>query len=323
MTGRTQAVAVVDTGVDAKATSFRGRVAPGINVITGGLGNQDLGGGRLEHHHRRHGRAGRHGRHRRRRQFGPVQHDRRPWHAGRRRHRPVRPRRHHPPDQHLQPVLGAALRSPAERDHRRHRRRHGGGSGGGGTGTGGTIVTNDQVPRPDALRGLQYLVRTRTSTTPSAPGRSIASSRPSTPSAPPTPSRPRPRPTRQYPQLVAALKNEYHKLRKEGIANIAATGEFGAPLLSGAPRPPPPPAAPAAPEAGHDWHHLPGRQQRREPRGGRREGHLPARRPQRGDLGHGRLFLPVHPHALDLADRHAHRRHPPAGAARSCSSAPA
>ena len=37
---------------------------------------------------------------------------------------------------------------------------------------------------------------------------------------------------RQYPQLVAALKNEYHKLRKEGIANIAATGEFGAPLLA-------------------------------------------------------------------------------------------
>src|SRR5262249_13315855 len=37
---------------------------------------------------------------------------------------------------------------------------------------------------------------------------------------------------RQFPQLVVALKNQYHKLRKEGIANIAATGELGAPLLA-------------------------------------------------------------------------------------------
>jgi hypothetical protein len=35
------AVAVVDTGVDANSTPFRGRVAPGTNVVTNGLGNTD------------------------------------------------------------------------------------------------------------------------------------------------------------------------------------------------------------------------------------------------------------------------------------------
>ncbi len=39
---------------------------------------------------------------------------------------------------------------------------------------------------------------------------------------------------KQFPQVVIALKNEYHKLRKEGIANIAATGEFGDAALAGA-----------------------------------------------------------------------------------------
>ena len=35
-------MAVVDTGVDANSAPFRGRVAPGKNLWTGGLGNQDL-----------------------------------------------------------------------------------------------------------------------------------------------------------------------------------------------------------------------------------------------------------------------------------------
>src|SRR5262249_4260556 len=42
--GQNQAVAVVDTGVDGRATSFRGRVAPGVNIPVGGLGNRDLAG---------------------------------------------------------------------------------------------------------------------------------------------------------------------------------------------------------------------------------------------------------------------------------------
>ena len=40
--GRNSAVDIVDTGVDATSPPFRGRVAPGTNLFTGGLGNQDL-----------------------------------------------------------------------------------------------------------------------------------------------------------------------------------------------------------------------------------------------------------------------------------------
>ena len=109
--GQNSAVAVVDTGVDASATSFRGRVAPGTNVTTGGLGNQDLaaaggpstttGGGGGAGGGTGGGAGGTGGA----AQHGPVQHPRRPRHAGRRRRGPVRPRRHHPADRHLQPVL--------------------------------------------------------------------------------------------------------------------------------------------------------------------------------------------------------------------------
>ena len=38
---------------------------------------------------------------------------------------------------------------------------------------------------------------------------------------------------KNYPQVVIALKNAYHKFLKEGIAPIAASGEFGAPLGAG------------------------------------------------------------------------------------------
>ena len=40
---------------------------------------------------------------------------------------------------------------------------------------------------------------------------------------------------KNYPQIVIALKNAYHKFLKEGIAPIAAAGNFGAPLGAGAP----------------------------------------------------------------------------------------
>ena len=35
---------------------------------------------------------------------------------------------------------------------------------------------------------------------------------------------------KQYPQIVIALKDQLHRLRKLGIAPIAASGQFGAPL---------------------------------------------------------------------------------------------
>ncbi|MBV8265976.1 MAG: hypothetical protein JO252_06495, partial [Planctomycetaceae bacterium] len=40
---------------------------------------------------------------------------------------------------------------------------------------------------------------------------------------------------RQYPQIVIAFKNQLKKFRSLGIAPIAATGQFGAPLAAGAP----------------------------------------------------------------------------------------
>ena len=46
--GRNSAVAVVDTGVDASSPPFRGRVAGGTNLFTGGLGNQDLAASALD-----------------------------------------------------------------------------------------------------------------------------------------------------------------------------------------------------------------------------------------------------------------------------------
>jgi subtilisin family serine protease len=39
--GQDTAVAVIDTGIDANTPQFRGRVAPGINVLTNGTGNDD------------------------------------------------------------------------------------------------------------------------------------------------------------------------------------------------------------------------------------------------------------------------------------------
>ena len=85
--GQNSAVAVVDTGVDANSAPFRGRVAPGKNIWTGGLGNRDLaaagGGTTTTRWHRRRGRHRRHGRHRHSHRSGSVQHrstaTARPW----------------------------------------------------------------------------------------------------------------------------------------------------------------------------------------------------------------------------------------------------
>ncbi|MEO6809754.1 MAG: S8 family serine peptidase [Isosphaeraceae bacterium] len=40
--GQDSAVAIVDTGIDARVPSFRGRVAPGKNILNSGFGNDDL-----------------------------------------------------------------------------------------------------------------------------------------------------------------------------------------------------------------------------------------------------------------------------------------
>ena len=58
--GQDSAVAVVDTGVDGQSPPFRGRVATGTNIWTGGPGNQDLAaaGGTTRRRHGRHGGTG-------------------------------------------------------------------------------------------------------------------------------------------------------------------------------------------------------------------------------------------------------------------------
>ena len=164
--GQNQAVAVVDTGVDGKATSFRGRVATGTNIITGGPGNQDLAAGKpppaprpaapagtgggaggtggghdVEHGHRQLGRRARH--------------------PGGGRDRAVRPRRDDRSDQHLQPVPQSRRKHHHVRQQHRQPAGTGGGLGGGRAGSAAPpappaaarIVTNNGgAHRRDALR---------------------------------------------------------------------------------------------------------------------------------------------------------------------------
>src|SRR5262249_47007846 len=111
----------------------------------------------------------------------------------------------------------------------------GGGAGGGGAGGTGTAnvsgVSNDGQATSDTLyNGLTYIIQHPFVNDPIRPNkvnRVIAAVYAfGTPSTFDTEGSA----YRQYPQIVVALKNQYHKIRKEGIANIAATGEFGKPL---------------------------------------------------------------------------------------------
>ena len=94
---------------------------------------------------------------------------------------------------------------------------------------------------------------------------------------------------KNYPQLVIALKNAYHKFLKEGIAPIAASGQFGTPLGCRSPD-----------------HQLDDRRYRRWPArypvgdnnadntaDRRRQRHVAAGGAQRGDLGDRRDLLPL------------------------------
>ncbi len=121
---------------------------------------------------------------------------------------------------------------------------------------------------------------------------------------------------RQFPQTVIALKNEYHKLRKEGIANIAATGEFGAPLrrqrhdlLDDHRR-----------DRGHHDHSLATNNAENSRVGDVQGISLPAVFNEVISVT-GVYSFPFIVTPSTLADRHAHRRHPQPGRARSCSSA--
>jgi hypothetical protein len=230
--GANSAVDVVDTGVDAASPPFRGRVAPGTNLFTGGLGNQDLassttttaaaggaggagaaGGGTtvLANTIAGHGT--------------PV--------AG--------VIAQFVPDATLVPVniflpfnAGVTISASGTTG--------GTGGGGGGVGGGGTAGSSSLSGTSNALtssnllyNGLQYVVQHPFVNDPLRPAkvdRVIAASFAfgSTQTFQTEVDA-----FHNYPQVVIALKNAYHKFLKEGIAPIAASGEFGAPLGAGAP----------------------------------------------------------------------------------------
>ncbi len=227
--GQNAAVAVVDTGVDANATSFRGRVAAGTNVITGGLGNRDLApaGGSVTTGGTGGGSGGTGG-------SGSTNTVLANSNAG--HGTPVAGVvAQFVPDATIDPIdIFSPFSSPGSLPLSGTGNTTGGGTGGsnGGTsGTGGTVVTNDDGASATTLYdGLQYLIAHPFVNDPIRPGqvdRVIAAVYAfGTPYTFQTEAQA----YKQFPQETIALKNEYHKLRKEGIANIAATGEFGAPL---------------------------------------------------------------------------------------------
>ena len=222
--GQNSAVAVVDTGVDATLPSFRGRVAPGTNIFTGGLGNQDLaatttsattggtggaggaatGGGNtvIANTIQGHGTpvAGVIA------QFVPQA-------------------TIVPVNIFLPYIAGVTVSSSSST----------GGTGGGTTGGASYILsgTSNALTSTDLLyNGLEYVIQHPFVNDPLRAGkvdRIIAASFAfgttqtfqSEVDA-----------YKNFPQIVIALKNAYHKFLKEGIAPIAAAGEFGAPLGS-------------------------------------------------------------------------------------------
>ena len=253
-------------------------------------------------------------------------HDRRARHAGRRRRRPVRPPRDH------RSRSTSSVRSPRPRRSRRAAARvrapaepaaaaAAAAAAEPAAPAGGAVVTNDNGATTRPSHGLQYIVQHPFVNDPIRPGqgRSRDRRRLCLRHAA-SPSRPRPRPTSSIPQVVIALKNEYHKLRKEGIANIAATGEFGA-----APRGSPTSAlgTTTGGTGGHDHDDrvTQAANNAQNTAVGDNQGHLAARRHQRGDLGHRRLLLPLHARHPRPRRSTPHRRHPAARSARSCSSA--
>ena len=223
--GQNSAVAVVDTGVDAKSPPFRGRVAPGSNLFTGGLGNVDTASSTTSTSSTTGGGGA-----------GGV--------AG------------GDPnvlansiDGHGTPVAGVIAQfvpqatlvpvdifipynggktlteTPSSSTT--------GGTGGGSasfSGTSNALTSNDLL-----YNGLLYVIQHPFVNDPLRPGeedRVIAATFAfgSTQTFQSEVDA-----FKNYPQLVIALKNAYHKFLKEGIAPIAAAGQFGTPLGSGAP----------------------------------------------------------------------------------------
>ncbi len=226
--GQNSAVAIVDTGVDASSPPFRGRVAPGENLFTGGLGNVDTaassgpaaatgggggGGGAGGGTNVLANSVGGHG--------TPV--------AG--------VVAQFVPQATLVPVdiflpfnAGRTLTASSTTSGT------GGGGGGGGGASSSLTGTSNALSSSDLLyNGLQYVIQHPFVSDPVRPGKvdrviaatfAFGSTQTFASEA---------AAYQNYPQVVIALKNAYHKFLKEGIAPIAASGQFGAPLGSGPP----------------------------------------------------------------------------------------
>ena len=226
--GEGSAVAVVDTGVDGQSPPFRGRVATGTNIWTGGPGNQDLaanaGGGTTEADGaRRHDRD----QHRQNlvntfdghgtpvagvvAQFVPQA--------------TIEPvtifspfvgsvtlQTSHPHPTPPPPPPPPPLPTPTP------------------TPTALSASSNALTTSQAVYDGLKYVANHPYVNDPVRPGKvdrviasTLAFGTTETFTSEYTA-------YKQYPQIVIALKNQLHRLRKLGIAPIAASGQFGAPL---------------------------------------------------------------------------------------------
>ena len=243
--GQDSAVDVVDTGVDSTVPSFRGRVAPGTNIFTGGLGNVDLASSAsvTSRWHRRQRRRG-----------GGAARRRRAEPAAATPPYPIRSTGHGTPVAGViaqfvpqativpvdifVPFFGLVSLSSSSSTG-------GGGSAGGSTGGGGggaAAASTSLSGTANALtstnllyNGLQYVITHPFVNDPIRPGKVDRVVAASFAFGSTQTFQTEVDAFHNYPQIVIALKNAYHKFLKEGIAPIAASGEFGAPLGEGAP----------------------------------------------------------------------------------------
>ncbi len=221
--GEGSAVAVIDTGVDGQSPPFRGRVATGKNVWTGGPGNQDLasngttttgttgtgtsstgaGGTILVNTYSGHGTP----------VAGVVAQ--------------FVPQATIVPVTIFAPFVGTVTLPTSSSTGTT------GTTGGtGGTGTSISATSNALTTSQALYQGLQYVAQHPYVNDPVRPGKvdrvvaaTLAFGTTQTFTSEYTA-------YKAYPQVVIALKNQLHKFRKLGIAPIAASGQFGSPLGS-------------------------------------------------------------------------------------------
>jgi hypothetical protein len=229
--GGGSAVAVVDTGVDAQTTAFRGRVANGTNLTTGGYGNSDLaplGGSSTTG-----GTGGTGG-------SGSTSGSTQLINSVNGHGTPVAgviaqfvPQATIVPVDIFLPFIGPVSLSSSSSTGGTG----GSGGSGGSGGTGGSGSSSSLSGTANALtstnllyNGLQYVVSHPFVNDPIRPGKVDRIVAASFAFGTTQTFQSEVDAYKNYPQIVVALKNEYHKFLKEGIAPIAASGEFGAPL---------------------------------------------------------------------------------------------